>query len=51
MSSNWILSICLARDVACFAFEALAENRRTKSCSSIICAFFLALSEIKRARA
>ncbi|MNG19645.1 hypothetical protein D3C84_1038260 [compost metagenome] len=43
-SASWILSICLAREVACLAFEALAEKRLTKVCSSAICAFFLALS-------
>ena len=41
----------LAREVACFAFEALAEKRATKACSSPICAFFLALSDNKRALA
>ncbi|KWV87568.1 hypothetical protein PFLmoz3_02851 [Pseudomonas fluorescens] len=44
-SASWILSIALAREVACLAFEALAEKRLTKDCSSEICAFFLALSD------
>ncbi len=39
-SSSWILSICLARDVACLDFDALAENRLTNDLSSLICAFF-----------
>ncbi len=50
-SSNWILSICRARLVACLALEALAEKRLTKDCSSAICAFFLALSDSRRSRA
>ncbi|MNC66149.1 hypothetical protein D3C75_1165180 [compost metagenome] len=44
-SASWILSICLAREVACLAFEALAEKRLTNVCSSAIWAFFLALSD------
>ncbi len=50
-SSSWILSISLARLVACLALEALAEKRLTKVCSSAICAFFLALSDSRRSRA
>ena len=44
ISSTLILSICFARLVACFALDALAEKRRTKSCKSEICCFALALS-------
>ena len=50
-SSNLILSNCLARDDACFAFDAFAEKRRTKSCNSVICAFFLSLPASNVARA
>ena len=30
MSCSWIFSICLAREVACLAFEALAEKSADK---------------------
>ncbi len=50
-SASWILSICLAREVACLALEALAEKRLTKVCNSAICAFFLALSASSCSRA
>ena len=43
-SANWILSIALAREVACLAFEALAAKRLTEACSSQTYAFLLALS-------
>ena len=51
MSSTLIFSICRARLVACLAFEALAEKRRTKSCKSAICCLALALSLAACARA
>jgi hypothetical protein len=49
-SANSILSICLARDVACLALDALALKRLTKLCNSEICVFFLALSDSRRSR-
>ena len=50
-SSILILSICLARLVACLALEALAEKRRTKSCKSATCCLALSLSLACWARA
>ena len=44
ISSSVILSSCFLRDVACFDFDALAEKRAIKSCSSLICSSFLALA-------
>ena len=43
-SSNSIFSMRLAREVACFALEALAEKRATNAFSSPISADFLAFS-------
>ena len=42
ISSILIFSICRFRDVACRAFDAFAEKRRTNSCRSEICALALA---------
>ncbi len=42
ISSILIFSIWRLREVACRAFDALAEKRRTNSCRSEICAFALA---------
>ncbi len=42
ISSKVILSNCFLRAVACFDFDALAENRATNSCSCLICSSFLA---------
>ena len=50
-SATSIFSIWRARDVAWRAFDALAEKRLTKVCSSAIWAFFLALSASRRSRA
>ena len=45
ISASSILSICLAREVACLDLDAFAEKRLTNALSSEICAFFLALSD------
>ena len=50
-ASSSIFSIWRAREVACLAFDALAEKRLTKVCSSAIWAFFFALSASRRSRA
>jgi len=42
-SSTLIFSIRRWREVACFAFDALAEKRRTKACRSAIRSLALAL--------
>ena len=51
ISSILILSICFRREVACRAFDALAEKRRTNSCRSEMRSFALAFAASTRARA